>query len=142
MKNDVLIHVYLEKKFLLAFRFLMIFVALYFLWPIYNAFDKGYIIAKGSKSSMNDMSFYSFVFKDLLIAALFIWLGTGGAERRNLMTRANESGNDQNRLPKRLLKNLTFPATNFWIGQIFSTKKIGRNSFQQHTRINISRQMR
>jgi hypothetical protein len=84
MKNDVLIHVYLEKKFLLAFRFLMIFVALYFLWPIYNAFDKGYIIAKGSKSSMNDMSFYFFVFKDLLIAALFIWLGTGGAREKKL----------------------------------------------------------
>src|SRR5690606_1243800 len=26
-------------------------------------------------------------------------------------------------LSRRLLKNLTFPATNFWIGQIFSTKK-------------------
>lgn len=82
MKNDILIRVYLEKKFLLAFRMLMIFVALYFLWPVYNAFDNGYIIAKGSKNSINDPSFYFFVFKELLIAALFIWLGTGGAREK------------------------------------------------------------
>ncbi len=82
MKSDILIRVYLEKKFLLAFRLLMLFVALYFLWPVYKAFDQGYIIAKGSKSSINDTSFYFFVFKELLIAALFIWLGTGGSKEK------------------------------------------------------------
>lgn len=82
MKSNVLMRVYLEKKFLLAFRLLMIFVALYFLWPIYGAFNDGYVIVKGSKRMEGQMSFYSYLIKDLLIAALFIWLGTGGAREK------------------------------------------------------------
>lgn len=82
MKSDALMRVYLEKKFLLAFRLLMFFVALCFLWPIYGAFNDGYVIVKGSKRMAGQMSFYSYLMKELLIAGLFIWLGTGGAREK------------------------------------------------------------
>ena len=82
MKKDTLIRVYLEKKFVLAFRLLMIFVALFFLWPIYDAFNSGYVVAKGSKRMEGEMSFYTYLIKELVIAALFIWLGTGGVREK------------------------------------------------------------
>jgi len=82
MKSDTLICVYLEKKFLLAFRCLMIFVALFFLWPIYIAFNDGYVIGKGSKRMASELSFYSYLLKEFFIASLFIWLGTGGAREK------------------------------------------------------------
>ncbi len=82
MKSDTLICVYLEKKFLVAFRCLMIFVALSFLWPIYTALNDGYVMTKGSKSIAGQPSFYLHLLKELLIASLFIWLGTGGAREK------------------------------------------------------------
>ena len=82
MKNDILIRVYLDKKFLLAFRLLMFFVVFYFLWPLYGALSDGYVIVKGSKRVAGQFSFYSYLIKELLIASLFIWLGTGGAREK------------------------------------------------------------
>lgn len=82
MKKDALIHVYLEKKFLWVFRLLMIVVAMCFMWPIYDAFNDGYVTINGSKWMNGQMSFYTYLIKYFLIAALLIWLGTGGARQK------------------------------------------------------------
>jgi hypothetical protein len=82
MKKYSLIHVCFEKKFLLVFRLLMIVVALCFLWPIYNAINDGYVTIKGSKWINGQMSFYTYIIKYFVIAALFIWLGAGGARKK------------------------------------------------------------
>jgi hypothetical protein len=60
----------------------MFFVAVFFLWPIYSAYDDGYVIVRGSKRMAGELSFYSYIIKQLLIAALFIWLGTGGSREK------------------------------------------------------------
>lgn len=82
MKNEHIMRVYLEKKFLFSFRLLMFFAATFFLWPIYDAFNDGYVVVKGVKRLEGQESFYSYLIKEAAIAAMFIWLGTGGVREK------------------------------------------------------------
>lgn len=82
MKNDSLMQVHLEKRFLLAFRLLMFFVASLFLWPVYEAFNNGHVVTKGDKELEGSLIFYLYILKQLIFAGLFIWLGTGGAREK------------------------------------------------------------
>lgn len=82
MKDDLLMHVYLEKKFLLVFRLLMFLIVSLFLWTVYEAFDNGYVETKGNKELEGSLIFYLYILKQLVFAGLFIWLGAGGARDR------------------------------------------------------------
>ena len=83
MKKESLITVYVEKKFLLAFRILMLSLAIVFFIPVWNCLDDGYVISKGEKRDTTSMVFFLYILKYLAMSMLFLWLGTGGAKEKN-----------------------------------------------------------
>jgi hypothetical protein len=79
MEKINLIRVYIEKKYLLSFKVIMIFITLFFLSNIYIAVDDGFVFYKGDKRLLGETLFNMYVLKDLMISSLFLWLATGGS---------------------------------------------------------------
>jgi hypothetical protein len=82
MKKDILIRIYLDRKYLLAFRILLISISAYFLWEVFIALQQGHTMVKGSESTSNQPSFYIHLLKYIFVFLLFFWLGTGGAKEK------------------------------------------------------------
>lgn len=73
--------VYLDKKFLLAFRITMLIVSLPFLHDIYTVLSTGVANSGGVITEKGEgWGYYAYLFKKLAFAFLFIWLGTFGAK--------------------------------------------------------------
>lgn len=83
MSNRKPLVVYLDKKYLVAFRITMLVVSLPFLNDVYLIIDSGiadsgeYIINRGE-----GWGYYAYLFKKSAFAFLFIWLGTLGAKEK------------------------------------------------------------
>lgn len=77
--------VFIEKRYLLAFRITMIFISLPFLHDIYTVLatdvaDSGRYIAERGE----DWGYYAYLFKKFAFAFLFLWLGTFGSRDKFL----------------------------------------------------------
>lgn len=84
MSNRAPLVVYLDKKYLLAFRITMLLVSLPFLHDVYLILASGiadsgeYIVNRGE-----GWGYYAYLFKKSAFAFLFIWLGTLGAKGKS-----------------------------------------------------------
>ncbi len=80
-----IIRVYMDKRFLLVFRFLMLLVALFFLAEAYKTYATGESFGRGSnhailgESSTDDFAYYAELVKEFVFGVFFIWLGTLGS---------------------------------------------------------------
>lgn len=77
--------VFIERKYLLAFRITTILISLPFLHDIYivlatNVADSGRYIAERGE----DWGYYAYLFKKFAFAFLFLWLGTFGSRDKSL----------------------------------------------------------
>lgn len=73
--------VYLDKKFLTAFRILMIIVSIPFLHDVYTVFSSEVANSGGVVTKKGEgWGYYAYLFKKLAFAFFFIWLGTFGAK--------------------------------------------------------------
>ncbi len=83
MTKEKLISVSLSKKYILAFRMVMIFLSVFSLTPIYNAFSSGVFVTHGMKFDISSSVIYIYSIKYFLTSAVFMWLGTGGCKVKN-----------------------------------------------------------
>lgn len=60
----------------------MCFVVAIFFNNIYEAFKDGEVAYKGETFLSGTFGFYFYVFCELIIAAVFIWLATGGIKEK------------------------------------------------------------
>lgn len=73
--------VYISKRYLLAFRILMLLIATYFLIDMYEVWIHG-IVNQGSVTHIkgDGLGFYSYFLKKVSFTCLFLWLATFGAK--------------------------------------------------------------
>ncbi len=73
--------VYLDKKYLLAFRITMIIVSIPFLQDVYVVLSTGIANSGGVITEKGEgWGYYAYLFKKLAFALLFLWLGSFGAK--------------------------------------------------------------
>lgn len=83
-----IIRVFLEKKFLLGFRLIMLLIAMFFLMGAYEIYSSGESFGRGGnhavlgESSTENFAYYAELIKELVFAILFIWLGTFGSRSK------------------------------------------------------------
>ncbi|WP_416305883.1 hypothetical protein [Neptunicella sp. SCSIO 80796] len=83
MKKGVLVRIYLEKKYILVFRILMIVISACSLWRIAYVLQQGHVFRNGGEVYSNQPSFYTYLLKFLIMFLLFLWFGTGGVKEKN-----------------------------------------------------------
>jgi hypothetical protein len=78
-----IIKVYLDKKYLLAFRVAMILVALPFILNVYETLTSGVALdGKFTFIQGEHWGYYSYLSKNLAFSFLFLWLGLFGTEEK------------------------------------------------------------
>jgi len=85
MSKVRLIRVYLEKKYLLAFRAVMLMVAVPFFITVYKALISGSIETRSGaiETLGNGSGFYIIILEKIAFILFFIWIGTfGSAEKK------------------------------------------------------------
>ena len=75
--------VYLDKRYLLAFKICMLLVSLPFLYDVFIILSSGladsgeYVVKRGE-----GWGYYAYFFKKSAFAFLFVWLGTLGSKEK------------------------------------------------------------
>ena len=81
MSKIKLLKVYLDKKYLIPFRLVMLLVSLPFVIDIYVALDTGFSGGRIAFSS-GEFGYYSYISKKAAFSAFFLWLASFGSKIR------------------------------------------------------------
>lgn len=85
MNKFKLIRIYIDKKYILAFRIIMLLISWPFVVDVYEIISTGiadtgkYISVKGE-----DWGYYAYLSKKLAFSLFFIWLGSFGVQDKAL----------------------------------------------------------
>lgn len=83
MRKFKLLVVYLDEKYLLSFKLIMLLISAYFLYEAYIVYETG-IADKGSYVIRvgEHRGYYSFLMKKCAFGLFFMWLGTFGSKKK------------------------------------------------------------
>ncbi len=83
-----ILRVYLDRKYLVGFRIIMLLVACFFLVEAYEIYSSGEAISRRNVATLGvseseDFAYYSALGKKLAFGLFFTWLGTFGSTDTN-----------------------------------------------------------
>ncbi len=78
-----LIRVYLERKYLLTFRIVMLLIAMHFVEDLFITISTGVAEVRSSAFIRGEhWGYYAHTFKVSMIVIVFVWLGSFGAKEK------------------------------------------------------------
>jgi hypothetical protein len=82
-KNFKLVKFYLDKKYIIPFRIIMLSIAVLVLIDIYDGLSTGEIYSRNSNFDKNHWGYYAALFKQSIFAFICSWFGTLGVKKKN-----------------------------------------------------------